>query len=171
MTRDLNPDRLDDGARAEAEMRERGAELAKLVFGITLSPATQPLPAPQGDDGLADRLRNYGLSHMKGMPSVIDEAVSALRAKAAEIAGLKGRLEDTIQEAERHERLYRKHEDRAEAAEAKFASAMEALEKIKERVTGDRHPRWGDDYAVTGSRMSIADICDATLSSIKGAAE
>lgn len=29
---------------------------------------------------LAERLRNYGLSHMKGMPAIIDEAASALEA-------------------------------------------------------------------------------------------
>jgi hypothetical protein len=34
-------------------------------------------------------------------------------------------------------------------------------------VCGDRFPKWGDHDAVTASRMTIADLADAALSSSK----
>lgn len=153
MARDNNPDRLDDGARAEAEMNAREAPsygepvafadplaisnlkgtparavyLSKVGSAIYSMPLYTALPAPQGDDGLADRLRNYGLSHMKGMPAIIDEAASALHSQAAEIAGLKAELALADKMGLDEARVSLVRLERAEAAEAKLASAMKAL--------------------------------------------
>jgi hypothetical protein len=42
-------------------------------------------------------------------------------------------------------------------------AAKNALEKIKQRVCGDKIPHWQDDWRTTNSRMWIADQCDAAV--------
>lgn len=37
------------------------------------------------------------------------------------------------------------------------------LQSIKDLVCGDRSPNWKDDWAVTHTRGTIADICDNAL--------
>ena len=44
---------------------------------------------------------------------------------------------------------------------------VEALERIKKQVCGDKLPNWQDDYRTTNSRMWIADQCDDALTQCK----
>lgn len=49
---------------------------------------------------------------------------------------------------------------------SRFVLMQRALGQIKTLVCGDRHPRWGSEWATTSARGTIADLCDIALSSL-----
>lgn len=194
MTRDQNPDRLDDGARAEAEMKERGASASAeylidkyavpmygkivgtpdyvirqqfLEFASELRSAA--LPTPQGDDGLVGRLiHEYRPTMDKDvLHSWASDVVTALRARAAEIAGLKAERDDYKSDYLRRHKDVGDMLERAIAAETQLASAMEALTEMveRERRRYDNTPEAQAHF----ERNNAAAL--TALSSIKGAAE
>jgi hypothetical protein len=153
MTRDNNPDRLDDGARAEAEMKERAGdcEHCKDYFGkCPYCHSSRALPAPQGDEGLgeiaaslADMVKEWVDGGIKfetnwhtGLQSIIEGRLSRilsphLRSQASEIAGLKLTVSVERQKIEYRDKLIARLESRlASAMEALAPEAYEACMKI-----------------------------------------